>query len=342
MNRKELVSAALAHREPPVIPHHMDFTAQALDRLREYTGDDDIEEKLGACLHYVQYWGWPTEIEGMPGYFRDEFGVIWDRTGLDKDIGVVRDPQITDLTGSDYVFPSCDTDRLRRDIEALIASRGDRFTMMGFGFCMFERAWSLMGMENVYMSMAVCPDELELFFDRICDYYLPLIDIALEYDVDGIYFGDDWGQQNGLLFGAKHWRRFIKPRIARFYERVKSRNKYVMQHSCGDCHEILPDLIELGLDCYQTFQPEIYDIRAIKREYGRDLTFWGGVSVQKALPYMGRDELIAEIASVADALRSDGGFIIAPTHAITPDIPPENILTMAEVFLNQGKYLKNI
>jgi uroporphyrinogen decarboxylase len=339
MNRKELVKTALEHRATAPIPHHMDFTAQAAEQLRSYTGDAAIEDKLGVCLHYIQYWGWPTEIEGRPGYFRDEFGVVWDRTGLDKDIGVVRTPQITDLERSDYAFPVCDTARLRRDIEEMLLTRSDRFTMMGFGFCMFERAWSLMGMENVYVSMASCPDALERFLDEICAYYLPLIDIALEYDVDGVYFGDDWGQQKGLLFGPEHWRRFIKPRMARFYERVRNKGKFVVQHSCGDCHEIFPDLIEIGLDCYQTFQPEIYDIRAVKREYGRDLSFWGGVSVQRALPYMDRERLLAEIASVAAALRDGGGFIIAPTHAITPDIPPENVLTMAEAFLDQEKYL---
>jgi uroporphyrinogen decarboxylase len=338
MNRKALVIEALNHRESSPIPHHMDFTGQAIEQLREYTGDKEIERKLGVCLNYIQYWGWPTELTDRSGYFRDEFGVVWNRTGLDKDIGVVDAPLIGDLVSSDYEFPVCDTNRMRREIEDMLAQSGDRFTMMGFGFCLFERAWSLMGMENVYVHMAAYPEALENFFDRICDYYLPLIDIALEYDVDGIYFGDDWGQQQGLLFGPSHWRHFIKPRLARYYERVKSKGKFIMQHSCGDCHEIFPDLIELGLDCYQTFQPEIYDIGAIKKEYGKDLTFWGGVSVQKALPYMNREELIREIARVANTLRKDGGLILAPTHAITPDIPPESVLTMAEVFLNQDPF----
>ncbi|MDR1796475.1 MAG: uroporphyrinogen decarboxylase [Clostridiales Family XIII bacterium] len=335
MNRKERVLAALAHEECRPVPHHMDFTQQALGRLVEYTGDAGVEGKLGACLHYIQYWGWPTEIEGRPGYFKDAFGVVWNRNGLDKDIGAVEEPLIPDLERSCYAFPDCDTARLRRDIEAMLATRGDRFTMMGFGFCMFERAWSLLGMENVFYYMAACPDALEGFLDRICDYYLRLIDIALEYDIDGMYFGDDWGQQRGLMMGPAHWRRFIKPRMARYYARVKAKGLPVLQHSCGDCHEIFPDLIEIGMDCYQTFQPEIYDIAEMKRLYGKQLTFWGGVSVQKALPVMTPDELRREIRRVYGILAPGGGFILAPTHALTPDIPPENMLAMADAFLNQ-------
>jgi uroporphyrinogen decarboxylase len=195
-----------------------------------------------------------------------------------------------------------------------------------------------MGMENVLMSMISCPDELEEFFDRICDYYLVLVDIALEYDVDGIYFGDDWGQQKGLIMGPEKWRRFIKPRMTRLYERVKAKGKYVIQHSCGDCSEILPELIEMGLDCYQTFQPEIYDIAAMKRLYGDKLAFWGGVSAQQILSRCSPQEVQKEIVRVVQILRANGGLIIAPTHALPYDVPPENVLAMTEVFQNQERF----
>lgn len=338
MTRKEQVLAALEHRETGMVPYHMDFTQQALEQLIDYTGDKNIEEKLGANLNYIQYWGWPTEIPQRPGYFRDEFGVVWNRNGADKDIGVVDDPLIPDLEDSDYQFPVCDEARLRAEYEELVRNKGDRFTMAAFGFSMFERSWSLMGMENVLVSMLACPDELDAFFDKICDYFLHLVDIALEYDIDGVYFGDDWGQQHGLIMGPEHWRHFIKPRMARLYQRVRSKGKYVFQHSCGDCHEIFPDLIEIGLNCYQTFQPEVYDIAEMKRLYGNKLTFWGAVSTQQCLPYATPEGVQQEIIRIVRTLRKDGGLIIAPTHALAFDVPPENILAMAEVFQNQEKY----
>jgi uroporphyrinogen decarboxylase len=338
MNRRDIVLAALSHKSTNPIPYHIEFTGQSLARLIEATGDPGIEKKIGTYLHYIQYWGWPTEIEGKPEHFKDEFGVIWNRSGVDKDIGVIEDPQIKDLEHCDYQFPEPDIGRLRSDIEKLIATKEDRFTFMGFGFCLYERCWSLMGIENVLTAMMVNPEELEELFDRICEYFLRLVDVALEYDLDGIYFGDDWGQQHGLIMGPAHWRRFIKPRIARLYARVKAKGKYVIQHSCGDNNEILGDLIEIGLDCYQTFQPEIYNLSEVKKKYGSRLCFWGGVSTQQVLPRLKPKEVQDEIVRVVKALRESGGLIIAPTHALPFDVPPENILAMAEVFQNQDRF----
>ena len=338
MNRREIVLAALSHKSTEPIPYHVEFTAQARKQLIDATENPDIEEAIGSFLHYIDYWGWPTEIPDRPEHFRDEFGVVWNRSGVDKDIGVVENPQIPDLENNNYKFPNPDIQRLRKDIEQLIETRKDKFTFMGFGFCMFERAWSLMGMENALMAMIANPVELEELFEKICDYFLLLVDVALEYDLDGIYFGDDWGQQRGLIMGPANWRKFIKPRMARLYSRVKSKGKLVIQHSCGDCHEILGELIDIGLDCYQTFQPEIYDIADVKKKYGKQLGFWGGVSTQQALPRMKPKELQAEIVRVTNAMRSDGGFIIAPTHALPFDVPAENILAMVEVFQNQERF----
>lgn len=335
MTKKELVIQALEHHETSILPFHLECTEQALENLIAYTGDPNIEKKFDSCLYYWQYWGWPTEIPGRPGWFRDDFGVEWDRNGADKDIGLPIKYQIEDLEDYTYEFPVLDEQRLRAQYQKMMEEKGDRFCMAGFGFVMFERLWSLMGMENALISMIACPEELEAFLDKICDYFCHLIDIALEYDFDGIYFGDDWGQQHGLIMGAEHWRRFIKPRMARMYAKVKAAGKYVMQHSCGDCSEIIPDLIEIGLDCYQTFQPEVYDIQKIKNLYGDKLAFWGGISTQRCLPYATPEEVKQEAQRVATILRKGGGYIWAPTHAIAFDVPPQNILALIELFHKQ-------
>jgi uroporphyrinogen decarboxylase len=170
-------------------------------------------------------------------------------------------------------------------------------------------------------------------------WHLKIIDIANEYPFDGFYFGDDWGQQKGLIMGPALWREFIKPRMKRMYERAKLNDKYIFQHSCGDIHEIFSDVIEIGLDCYQTFQPEIYNIEKVKNEYGKDLTFWGGISTQQLLPYATSDDVKKETIRIMRIMGKGGGYIAAPTHAVPGDVPPENILAMFEVFKNQNKYL---
>ena len=341
MSPKQSVIDAFLHKEHDVIPYHFNFTQRALDRMIEYTKDVEIERKLkiNTCMNYMQYQGRPTELADHPGFFLDEFGVIWNRSGGDKDIGGIDHPTIEDLEESDYHLPPMDEEKLRREYEFLTSQNKDKFTMAGFGLFFFERSWSLMSMENLLANMILCPKELDAFLDKLCDYYMSMLDIALEYDIDGVYFGDDWGQQRGLIMGPSHWRRFIKPHISRLYSRVKSAGKFIVQHSCGDCLEIFPDLIEMGLDCYQTFQPEIYDIKKVKETYGQDLSFWGGISTQRCLPFMTPEEVQQETIRIMRTMKPGGGYIAAPTHAMPYDIPSENILAMVDVFQNQNKYL---
>jgi len=339
MNRKAIVTEALNHRETRPIPYTVDLTTQAREKFLSEYKDESILNNAGSFLAGVYYSGRPKEIPGKAGYFRDDYGVVWNRNGVDKDIGVIEGFVINDPANNDYVFPAADTMWLRAEMEKLISSDTDTFRIANFGFTMFERCWTLMGMENVLAAMVLCPEALEGFFDRICDFWIPMVDTALEYDIDAVEFGDDCGQQRGLIMGPNHWRRFIKPRMARLYQRVKSKGKFVIQHSCGDRHEIFPDLIEIGLDCYQTFQPEIYDIAEMKKLYGKNISFWGGISTQQCLPRMNAKQVQEEIVRVTRILSPDGGFILGPTHSIPGDVKPENIMAMIEVFKNQEKFL---
>ena len=339
MTMRERVVRALEHKESDMVPYDVSFTWQARGNMAKYSGDSDYCSNRGQHIALYQYWGWPVEIPGSTEQFRDEFGVIWDRSGADKDIGVIANPLIPDLDSHSYVFPPIDERRLRGDLQELAAAKGGRFVFAGIGFSMFERAWSLCGMENVLMNMLTGPEELEELLDAITERNLQVLDIMLEYTIDGVYFGDDWGQQKGMIMGAPHWRRFIKPRMKRMYERAKQAGRFVAQHSCGDIAEVFHDLIEIGLDCYQTFQPEIYDIEKIKREYGADLAFWGGISTQQLLSRAAPEEVRHETARIMKIMKTQGGYIAAPTHAISHDIPPENVEAMLEVFRNQSRYI---
>lgn len=344
MNRRERVIAALKHQESDVVPFNADFTMQADDNMVAYLKDKDFKDQLDLHLNYIQYWGWPTELEDKPEHFKDTFGVVWDRSGADKDIGMPIEKLIEDFNAIDYVFPEIDEARIRAEYEGLMANREDKFTFGGIGFSMFERAWSLAGMPEVLMAMVMYPEGLHKLLDMICDYNLKVMDIALEYDLDGFYFGDDWGQQKGLIMGPDYWRIFIKPRVARMYAKAKEKGIFVLQHSCGDVESIFEDLIEIGLDCYQTFQPEIYDkyygLETIKEKYGDRLAFWGGVSTQQLLPKGTPEEIKAETIRIMKIMSKGGGYIAAPTHALEFDAPPENILAMFDVFKNQAQYLK--
>ena len=335
MTRRERVIRTLQHKESDIIPYHVDFTSQEAEKYLNYTGDAGFYDKIGCHLISAQYGGWPELVYDET--FRDEFGVLWDRSGADKDIGVVVNPVFSEADISLWPSPVLNEKRLQAEFEG--ALKGDRFTIAGIGFSMFERAWSLRGMENLMMDMVCEPRFVHELCDKICEFNLRIIKIANEYDFDGFYFGDDWGMQKGQLIGASFWRTFIKPRVKIMYEAAKKNNKFIFQHSCGDIEALFPDLIDMGLDCYQTFQPEIYDIEKVKREYGGDLTFWGGISTQRLLPYASPGEIRSECTRIMKILGKGGGYIASPTHAVPGDVPAENIEAMLDVFMNQDTYL---
>ena len=305
-----------------------------------YTGDADFERRLGNHLAGYEAAGAFVQAEGYPaGYVRDGFGVIWNRSGADKDIGVIVGAVIPDLEALDYTLPPVDEPGIRAGVERMLAEAEDRFTVAGIGFSLFERAWTLCTMPELLMAMVAAPEAVEELLDRICDYNLKILDILCDYPVDCIRFGDDWGQQKGRIMGPAHWRRFLKPRLKRMYGRVKAAGKFVMQHSCGDIREVLDDVIEIGLDCYETFQPEIYGYEAFAASYGDRLSIYGGVSTQQCLPCCTPDEVRRQTAALLRTVGRDGGLIAGPTHAIPGDVPCENVLAMYEVLRHQDKYV---
>jgi uroporphyrinogen decarboxylase len=332
MNRREAVIAALEHRETDVLPYHADFTAQEHKIVAEYTQNPEFYREYGGFLHYIQYWGYPTEKVDRPEHFTDDFGVIWNRSGADKDIGVIDSPIITEPDISLYPQPYLNEARIREQCEELIATKEDKFCFAGIGFSVFERLWSYLGMEDALVYMLTEPEFVHELLDRIVEHNLKVIDIMNEYPFDAIYFGDDWGQQKGMIMGAPLWREFIKPRMAKMYARAKKNGKFVLQHSCGDIQEVFEDLIEIGLDCYQTVQPEIYNLAEIKQKYGGRLAFWGTISTQMDLPNKNPEQIAEIIKNTVQIMKKGGGYILAPTHAIPQDVPPKNVLAMLEEF----------
>ena len=148
-------------------------------------------------------------------------------------------------------------------------------------------------------------------------------------------FGDDWGQQGGLLMGPALWKEFIKPRISLMYARVKSHGKRVFIHSCGKVDELFPQLIACGLDVFNPFQPEVIDVYEAKRLYGDRLSFYGGISTQKTLPYGSVADVKDEVRRLLDSIGRDGGYIASPAHDVPRDAKPENIAAMIETLQAQ-------
>lgn len=327
MQKRELVKRALNFQDTPYVPWHFKFTVEAREKVLNYLNGRDIEDYLQNHL---------LELGDDVGFFedlgnnlyKDVFGVIWDRS-IDKDIGNVQGSLLPEPSLKGYVFPNPRDKRYFKDIPDRIARYGDRFRLYALGFSLFERAWTMRGMENLLMDFCLNPGFVHELMEAITEYNLEQIDEAMKYDIDGIELGDDWGQQRGLIMGYDMWKEFIYPYLKRTYRFIKERGKCVFIHSCGDVDELFDDLAEIGVDCFNPFQPEVMDVRALLKQYHKKLSFCGGLSIQRILPYGTVADVEKETLELIDAGKK-GGYILAPSHAVEGDTPAENIIAFIE------------
>lgn len=353
MNRRERVLQAIRHEQPDFVPYNLHATGSVYARIRQHYGlpdDDAVVEfvgnhvvKVGSDFN-VNPWAEDLEVKLVPsggpvmttvdaggGLHTDEFGCVWDRShGLPHPVAhpLSEDHRLLDT----YVMP--DPYRAGRfDAPRALADRyrGRVFLFGKLGMALFERAWAIRGMQQVLMDMALRPEFVEELLDRILyEWNLPIIDQQIALGVDGFYFADDWGSTTSLLFSAPMWRRFIKPRMAVCYQRVKDQGLIVGQHSDGNVLEIFSDLIEIGMDVFNPLEPSVYDPYAMKDRYGSQVTFYGGIDVKRTLPLGTPEQVRAEMLERAERLGRGGGYILQSSHTILEDVPLQNLIAYIE------------
>ena len=332
VTKREVIRCVLNHEKPPYVPWHFGFTLEARQKLEDHFGTVGLDH----LLHQHLVWagdpaGSFTNLGG--DFFRDPFGVVWDRH-IDADIGVVSNLLVPEPTLGNYRFPDPRSGVYFDDIPEMLARQPDCYRVFPLGFSLYERAWTLRGMENLMADFIENPGFVRELLHAIADFNIAQVRHALDFEIDAVCFGDDWGQQQGLQMGPDLWHEFIEPELKRMYDAVHAGGKQVFIHSCGDVDELFDDLIADGVNCFNPFQPEVMDVHALVHRYRRKLTFFGGLSTQRTLPYGSTNDVRAETRRLI-ALGRDGGYILAPAHAVEGDVPLENMLAFIEETLAQ-------
>lgn len=377
MTSRQRVMVALEHREPDRVPFDCTFGYVAYKRLEQYLGFQpqrqvlpgnvslsvrppiEFLQELKVDLYYVGLNPAPNAPAFQYGMerFVDEWGVEYRRVetpvGLQYELAghPLADASQADL--DDYPWPNPHDPALTAGLEERLRDlhQNTEFALVGrFSNSIFEQAFALRGLERLLMDLALQPEFAGALMDRLTDLAIGYIENALH--ACGKYLqilrlaGDDMGHQQGTLLSPTMFRHLIKPRFARLYRAAKelllryNPQGKLMAHTDGDVYPLIPDYIEMGLDVLNPVQPYVaeMDHARLKRQFGKQLSFHGGIDLQRVLPFGSPEEVYQEAVKTMHALGPGGGYILAPTHYLTPDVPPENVLALRDAVLERGVY----
>ncbi|MGQ9568882.1 MAG: uroporphyrinogen decarboxylase family protein [Anaerolineae bacterium] len=320
--------------------------------------DDDVVDLLGVDVKGVAP-GAPStfQLETRDTehctYFYDELGIGWQKPkerGLYYDL--LESPlsgDITEETIERHPWPD-PTDPSRyvglREAARRIAEEEKRAVVVANMLAGFvETCPWLLGFEQYFLDLAANHSLLGKLMDKLLEIKAACWERTLrevgEY-VDVIVEAEDFAGQDSLLMSPKTWRKLIKPRLQEFYGWLHQQTgAKLFLHSCGAVREVIPDLIEVGVDILNPVQVSAVgmDSAELKREFGKDLVFWGGgVDTQRVLGTGSPDEVRAEVRRRLRDFMPGGGFVFATVHNIQPNVPPENLLAMFETVREYGTY----
>lgn len=307
MTSRELVKAAIKHCETEYIPYSIDFTEEAKENLKQIVGDQDIDRFVDNDVINVgpPWWGWHELMESD-----------WKSPAVPVSKAIV-------VGGGSYseFFDSLKKLRDETDKYILVVIYGSHF----------EKAYFARGIENLLADLAGEPAFARELLNAIIEKNLVMLDNFIAApEIDGVLLGSDWGTQQDLIMSPATWENMIRPGEQKEYDLIHSYGKDVWIHSCGKIEKIIPSLIEMGVDVLNPVQSECMDLQNLKDSFGQKLTFWGGLSTQRTLPFGTPENVKKEARQVKDLMAKGGGYIFSPSQTVQGDVPLENITALIE------------
>jgi len=331
MNNKRWIEETLAHHQTDLVPYNFLFTPPARKLVENYYGTDDVATALDLPIRMIGL-GTVKPLYASPEEYGetlvDEYGVVWSTTEIDR--GSPIGPCLPNADLSTYTFPSASAEYRFDGLDAWCKENREHYRILWVGD-LWERATFMRGMQDLLVDLSLHPVFVEELLQGIAWYIIETERILFErYEFEAIAVSDDYGAQKSLLMSPENWRHFIKPRLADIYRIARENERTVFHHSCGNVRPVIGDMIDVGLDILHPIQPEAMDVFELKREFGRDLTFCGGVRTQDLLPTGTPREVRAEVRQLRRYMGAGGGYILEPGITVQADVPLENIIAMIE------------
>lgn len=351
MDNREIVIRALSKNNPVRVPKEAGFTPLVIEKLKERIGTDDFQSYFNMEIKSVGLS--PTKVkQDFSKYLPSNlpFGTTIDDYGIAHIPGSMyhftkMTHPLENLTKvselEKYPFPDQKEDyRYEGLIEKVDKLHKEGYFVIGRVGDIFETAWYMRGMENLFIDFVENQDFAKYLLDKITEMREFMSEKMAKTGCDQILLGDDIAMQHKMIMSPETWRKWIKPRLARVIDKAILVNPdiFVWYHSDGDVREVIPELIEVGINVLNPVQPECMDPTEVKRKYGDKLAFWGTIGTQTTMPFGKPEDVKNEVKKRIKTVGYDGGLVLAPTHMLEPDVPVENILAFFEAVTEFGWY----
>jgi uroporphyrinogen decarboxylase len=310
MKPRERVAKALKHEEPDRVPYEFSLETERIKPLQRAIGTD---------LDYRRYYKNDIQFAGV------EFPVYAPYSYQTKNY-----------------TPKPEKKHWEEVESRILALKADGYFVCNEYFPgVYETVKEWYGTEETLMMMYTHPAKLRKATDRIAEWLGDLYELYVKAGIDVIFIGDDIGTQRSLIMSLENYQKWYKPYHKEIIARVKKikPDLPVAFHCCGHLAPLIPEWIEIGLDIVQTIQPEAdNNLEFFKKEYGRDVSFWGGVGMQSVFNKHTRNEIIEEVCRLLKIMAKDGGYILAPSHRFTREVDQKVIETFIETANLKGFY----
>lgn len=278
------------------------------------------------------------------GYIINEFGMVMRQGPIYME--VVKPPMGNIKTRQeveDFPFPDPLADGRYDDAEKYIQMFGKDYFIVGdMELTMYDMMQQLVGTEKLLLDMAMKEEYVEPLMDKTKDFALAVGKKLVSMGVDGIWAGDDFGAQAGMIISPKMWRSYFKERYRQVYQELKSLNPdvIIMQHCDGAVAPILNDWIEVGMEVFNPVQPNVpgHEPEDLKSKFGERMSFWGAIDQQYLLPHGNPQEIAADVAAKIEVLGAGGGYMCSPAHIIQSDTSMENVEAFIDAVKQHGIY----
>jgi len=316
-------------RQQLVLPDESILKRFDVDTRPLKLGEFSSDKARQLSLHQmIDHWG-TTWSKEAGGHYLPQDGPFYHTEA---------DPALIDA----YDWPNPDDPALLQDLKGRAETlyyHSDYAVILDLGIGIVTRAQFVRGFTEFLIDMIQHPEFVRALLDKLGRIWTRIARNALKevgHLVDIVFWGDDYGMQQGPMFRPQHFTDFVKPVNRQMVAAVKEMsNARILLHSCGSVAPMIPDMIDSGIDALNPVQvsADNMDPRKLKQDFGNRLTFWGGIDTQDVLPFKTPAEVRDYVRFIIRTMGEDGGYVLSTVHNIQEQVPPQNIVAMFEAAL---------